>query len=45
MKIKFTLLVCALIATASLLAQDIIVTNDAQKIEAKILEISKKKMY
>ena len=41
MKKKLTLLVCVLIATTSLWAQDIIVTNDAQKIEAKILEVSK----
>lgn len=41
MKKKLTLIACALIAVASLMAQDIIVTMDAQKIEAKILEVSK----
>ncbi len=41
MKKKFILLVCASIAIASLYAQDIIITNDAKKIEAKILEVSK----
>ena len=41
MKKKLTLIACALIAVASLMAQDIIVTKDAQKIEAKILEVSK----
>ena len=41
MKKKLTLIAFALIATASLWAQDIIVTRDAQKIEAKILEVSK----
>ena len=41
MKKKLTLIAFALIATASLWAQDIIVTKDAQKIEAKILEVSK----
>ena len=33
--------VCALMGISSIFAQDIIVTNDAQKIEAKILEVSK----
>ena len=33
--------VCALMAISSIFAQDIIVTNDAKKIEAKILEVSK----
>lgn len=41
MKKKLTLIAFALIATVSLWAQDIIVTKDAQKIEAKILEVSK----
>lgn len=41
MKKKIILFACAVIAAASLWAQDIIVTNDAQKIEAKILEVSK----
>ena len=40
MKKKLTLIAFALIATMSLWAQDIIVTKDAQKIEAKILEVS-----
>ena len=33
--------ILAIMATASLFAQDIIVTTDAQKIEAKIIEVSK----
>ena len=37
----FILTVCALIACVTLAAQDIIVTTAAQKIEAKILEVSK----
>ena len=41
MKKFFTLCVCVFMTTLSLLAQDIIVTTDAQKIEAKILEVSK----
>ena len=41
MKKVFTLCVGVLLAAMSIYAQDIIVTNDAQKIEAKILEISK----
>ena len=41
MKMKLTFLMCTLIVAVSLFAQDIIVTNDAQKIEAKILEVSK----
>ena len=41
MKRLITLCVFTLMVTASLFAQDIIVTNDAQKIEAKILEVSK----
>ena len=35
------LIACALIASVRLAAQDIIVTKDAQKIEAKITEVSK----
>lgn len=35
------LITCALIASVTLVAQDIIVTRDAQKIEAKITEVSK----
>lgn len=38
---KILLIVCAIIASASLFAQDIILTTDAKKIEAKILEVSK----
>jgi hypothetical protein len=34
-------IICALVAIVSICAQDIIITNDAQKIEAKILEVSK----
>ena len=40
MKKVFTLCVGVLLAAMSIYAQDIIVTNDAQKIEAKILEVS-----
>ena len=40
MKKLITLCVCAIMAT-TIYAQDIIVTTDAQKIEAKILEVSK----
>lgn len=36
----FTLCVSALMAITSICAQDIIVTNDAKKIEAKILEVT-----
>ena len=39
--LKISLGVIALIFSASIEAQDIIVTNDAKKIEAKILEVSK----
>jgi len=39
--LKISLGVIALIFSASIGAQDIIVTNDAKKIEAKILEVSK----
>ncbi len=38
---QFILAACALMASLMLMAQDIIITNDAQKIEAKILEVSK----
>lgn len=38
---KILLVVCAIMATATLFAQDIIVTKDAKKIDAKILEVSK----
>ena len=41
MKKLFAICVSAIMATLSLWAQDIIVTNDSQKIEAKILEVSK----
>lgn len=41
MKKVFTLCIGVLLAAVSLYAQDIIVTTDAQKIEAKILEVSK----
>lgn len=41
MKKIFTLCTCAFMVIASVCAQDIIVTTDAQKIEAKILEVSK----
>ena len=34
-------IVCAFVAMASLCAQDVIITNDAQKIDAKIIEVSK----
>lgn len=36
-----TVCLCSLFVSISLFAQDIIVTNDARKIEAKILEVSK----
>ena len=36
-----TMCLCALLLNVSLFAQDIIITKDAQKIEAKILEVSK----
>lgn len=41
MKKVFTLCIGVLLAAVSIYAQDIIITNDAQKIEAKILEVSK----
>lgn len=41
MKKLFTLCVCAIMGTLTIFAQDIIVTTDAKKIEAKILEVSK----
>ena len=41
MKKLITLCVCAIMAITTIYAQDIIVTTDAQKIEAKILEVSK----
>ena len=41
MKRIFTFSLLVLAATISILAQDIIVTTDAKKIEAKILEVSK----
>lgn len=37
---QIILIVCALMASVTLAAQDIIVTKDAKKIEAKILEVS-----
>lgn len=37
----FSLVMCTLMLSASLSAQDIIITSNAQKIEAKILEVSK----
>lgn len=37
---KFLFIVCALMAAVTLFAQDIIVTKEAQKIDAKILEVS-----
>ena len=40
MKKIITLCVCALMAITSICAQDIIVTKDAKKIDAKILEVS-----
>lgn len=41
MKKIVALFVCTFLTTTLLFAQDIIVTNDAKKIEAKILEVSK----
>ena len=41
MKNKLFLCVCALTATIVSFAQDVIITTDAQKIEAKIMEVSK----
>lgn len=41
MKKIFTICTCIMMATMSIIAQDIIVTKDAKKIEAKILEVSK----
>ena len=41
MKKIVALFVLAFMATTLLFAQDVIVTNDAKKIEAKILEVSK----
>ncbi|MBO4691009.1 MAG: energy transducer TonB [Paludibacteraceae bacterium] len=41
MKNKLFLCVCALMATIVSFAQDVIITTDAQKIEAKIMEVSK----
>lgn len=38
---QIILITCALMASITLVAQDIIVTKDAKKIEAKILEVSK----
>ena len=38
---QLILLTCALMASVTLVAQDIIVTKDAKKIDAKILEVSK----
>lgn len=38
---KLFLIACAVMASMMLIAQDIIVTNDAKKIDAKILEVSK----
>lgn len=38
---KLILIACALVASITLFAQDIIVTKEAKKIEAKILEVSK----
>ena len=40
MKKKLILFACVITVTTSLWAQDIIVTNDAKKIDAKILEVS-----
>lgn len=37
---KIIVIACAVMASMTLVAQDIIVTNDAKKIEAKILEVS-----
>lgn len=44
MKKIFTICCCIMMATMSLFAQDIIITKDAKKIEAKILEVSKKEI-
>ncbi len=41
MKNKLLLCACALMATIVSFAQDVIITTDAQKIEAKIMEVSK----
>ena len=41
MKKIFTICICIMMTTLSLFAQDIIVTKDAKKIDAKILEVSK----
>ena len=41
MKYKFSLITAMLMTSLLVFAQDIIVTTDAQKIEAKILEVSK----
>lgn len=41
MKKIITLFVCAVMAITTICAEDIIVTKEAQKIEAKILEVSK----
>ena len=41
MKKKLFVSLCAILSTLSLCAQDIIVTTDAKKIEAKVLEVSK----
>ena len=38
---KIIVIACVVMASMTLVAQDIIITNDAQKIEAKILEVSK----
>ena len=38
---KLIFIVCALMASITLVAQDIIVTKEAKKIDAKILEVSK----
>ena len=40
MKKIFTICICIILATMSLYAQDIIVTKNAKKIDAKILEVS-----
>lgn len=41
MKKIFSICICAIIINMALWAQDIIITNNSQKIEAKILEVSK----
>lgn len=41
MKRIFAFCVCAVMVTLSIVAQDVIITMDAQKIDAKILEVSK----